>query len=270
MGLLAIAGGVLGQMRESEKRKRLLERKARAKELELTRTHDPQSEQDDTEPLLEQLQPQLQSALKKLNEITKLRKQAATIERLRVSLQAAKDRIHNLSNLAEEAEADWFGHLQQAGIHAKLNPLELYEAVEQVDQFHTNHIKQLDQQSLLRRRKTELAEMEERLNALLREIPANIQPFGLDDKLEILTSITFQQQGLRTEKFRLDEEIESIRERLTRWGTDSATLTRGLVNQYARVGVKDLKGLHELHKSCLLYTSPSPRDATLSRMPSSA
>ena len=25
-----------------------------------------------------------------------------------------------------------------------------------------------------------------------------------------------------------------------------------------------------LYKSCLLYTSPSPRDATLSRMPSSA
>ena len=29
------------------------------------------------------------------------------------------------------------------------------------------------------------------------------------------------------------------------------------------------KGAHEL-ESCLLYTSPSPRDATLSRMPSSA
>ena len=27
---------------------------------------------------------------------------------------------------------------------------------------------------------------------------------------------------------------------------------------------------YELHKICLLYTSPSPRDATLSRMPSSA
>ena len=26
----------------------------------------------------------------------------------------------------------------------------------------------------------------------------------------------------------------------------------------------------ELHYRCLLYTSPSPRDATLSRMPSSA
>ena len=27
---------------------------------------------------------------------------------------------------------------------------------------------------------------------------------------------------------------------------------------------------HEQRQSCLLYTSPSPRDATLSRMPSSA
>ena len=40
----------------------------------------------------------------------------------------------------------------------------------------------------------------------------------------------------------------------------------------------DAKGLHllpgfiddQVHFSCLLYTSPSPRDATLSRMPSSA
>ena len=271
VGLLAIAGGVLGQMRESEKRKRLLERKARAKELELTRTPDPQSKLADSEPLLEQLQPQLQSELKKLTEITKLRKQAATIERLRVSRQASKDRIHNLSNLVEEAEADWFGHLQQAGIHANLTPLELYEAVEQVDQFHTNHIKQLDQQSLLRRRKTELAEMEERLNALLREIPDNIQPFGLDDKLEMLTSITSQQQALRAEKSRLDEEVESIRERLTRWGTDSATLTRGLVNQYARVGVKDLNGLHELHKSVTKLRDNSLRhDELLSDLQSTA
>ena len=30
------------------------------------------------------------------------------------------------------------------------------------------------------------------------------------------------------------------------------------------------KGLRVMNLSCLLYTSPSPRDATLSRMPSSA
>ena len=31
-----------------------------------------------------------------------------------------------------------------------------------------------------------------------------------------------------------------------------------------------LKAIARLDKTCLLYTSPSPRDATLSRMPSSA
>ena len=38
-----------------------------------------------------------------------------------------------------------------------------------------------------------------------------------------------------------------------------------VVDQYA-----DQTGLSPLLKDCLLYTSPSPRDATLSRMPSSA
>ena len=31
-----------------------------------------------------------------------------------------------------------------------------------------------------------------------------------------------------------------------------------------------VNGFNAMHKGCLLYTSPSPRDATLSRMPSSA
>ena len=33
---------------------------------------------------------------------------------------------------------------------------------------------------------------------------------------------------------------------------------------------RDMELLEENHRVCLLYTSPSPRDATLSRMPSSA
>ena len=40
-----------------------------------------------------------------------------------------------------------------------------------------------------------------------------------------------------------------------------------LIRSESRVGESDL-GVNQ--KSCLLYTSPSPRDATLSRMPSSA
>ena len=37
------------------------------------------------------------------------------------------------------------------------------------------------------------------------------------------------------------------------------------------IAIKDASGKHTLVPSiCLLYTSPSPRDATLSRMPSSA
>ena len=39
--------------------------------------------------------------------------------------------------------------------------------------------------------------------------------------------------------------------------------------KFASVDVESKKGL-KLAKDCLLYTSPSPRDATLSRMPSSA
>ena len=35
-------------------------------------------------------------------------------------------------------------------------------------------------------------------------------------------------------------------------------------------GIKEIIDKHEVDIVCLLYTSPSPRDATLSRMPSSA
>ena len=41
-------------------------------------------------------------------------------------------------------------------------------------------------------------------------------------------------------------------------------------NTYYRQPRKTLDAIHHLLNGCLLYTSPSPRDATLSRMPSSA
>ena len=44
------------------------------------------------------------------------------------------------------------------------------------------------------------------------------------------------------------------------------------VDEYERAetAIEDLQVLFDFFKDCLLYTSPSPRDATLSRMPSSA
>ena len=47
---------------------------------------------------------------------------------------------------------------------------------------------------------------------------------------------------------------------------DARTSQRALAR---RVGIAQGTVLNRL-RSCLLYTSPSPRDATLSRMPSSA
>ena len=40
-------------------------------------------------------------------------------------------------------------------------------------------------------------------------------------------------------------------------------------SEYSEVDVEDVPGFDGFY-GCLLYTSPSPRDATLSRMPSSA
>ena len=44
--------------------------------------------------------------------------------------------------------------------------------------------------------------------------------------------------------------------------------TGGFINDYT--SGSDVYRAHVFTSSCLLYTSPSPRDATLSRMPSSA
>ena len=57
---------------------------------------------------------------------------------------------------------------------------------------------------------------------------------------------------------------------------DDPAIRRGIVdaltyNQYTVIEAGDGdEGLKRSTQACLLYTSPSPRDATLSRMPSSA
>ena len=50
---------------------------------------------------------------------------------------------------------------------------------------------------------------------------------------------------------------------------EAAYITRNNVPNYSRVPTA-IQNLRQLPQTCLLYTSPSPRDGLLSRMPSSA
>ena len=60
-----------------------------------------------------------------------------------------------------------------------------------------------------------------------------------------------------------EEEIERLVNRLMEGVTDDVTMDNDQRKD-------NLHQLMDVDMGCLLYTSPSPRDATLSRMPSSA
>ena len=69
------------------------------------------------------------------------------------------------------------------------------------------------------------------------------------------------------------EQLTDVIENLAAGGADvSHPLLREVesVDRVAFVVCAGDRGLAGAYNSCLLYTSPSPRDATLSRMPSSA
>ena len=61
-------------------------------------------------------------------------------------------------------------------------------------------------------------------------------------------------------------DVELVPTASVRFDDDSRSAVVGAV---VRIG-EDLRSKHVASNTCLLYTSPSPRDATLSRMPSSA
>ena len=58
---------------------------------------------------------------------------------------------------------------------------------------------------------------------------------------------------------------------VTSWENDGDNYnTKSISGIKSESAVKFIVEICKLHKSCLLYTSPSPRDGLLSRMPSSA
>ena len=68
-----------------------------------------------------------------------------------------------------------------------------------------------------------------------------------------------------------EEKLQSILQKIDKILTNYQTIWNKIFERFKRLNeYRSTDGFVTNLKSCLLYTSPSPRDATLSRMPSSA
>ena len=95
-------------------------------------------------------------------------------------------------------------------------------------------------------------------------------------RLSIISLLFFTLLSFGTEnlKVELDQKLESLMPKVIEWRHDIHQYPE-LANREFRTSKKVADHLESLGLEvetgiCLLYTSPSPRDATLSRMPSSA
>ena len=79
--------------------------------------------------------------------------------------------------------------------------------------------------------------------------------FGLTSEQEMI--IDSVKSFVEKELYPFEEEVEK-----------NNTIEDSVVEQIKQKAIES--GLYACNMPCLLYTSPSPRDATLSRMPSSA
>ena len=74
----------------------------------------------------------------------------------------------------------------------------------------------------------------------------------------------------------VDRAIEIVKKSIEKYGAPvyvrhEIVHNKHVVDNLKKIGAIFVEEIDEIEdKSCLLYTSPSPRDATLSRMPSSA
>ena len=143
-----------------------------------------------------------------------------------------------------------------------------------------------EREKLIKRLKEDLKREEEwqagfggvfdKVIALGGETSSDIKTRLIRSRLEILENIE-----TTTPQTKENEEFKESIEGKSRGGLVELDPPRKIIPQDTRPG-KDIGGIGEIQKTfplekprslptlCLLYTSPSPRDATLSRMPSSA
>ena len=120
---------------------------------------------------------------------------------------------------------------------------------------------------------TKLREIEEKLTIERDELRSEL------DELNVLLKVSQQkcfdlEQSLTSERSDKDtilNEKETLSCRLVDLDLMLETMNKEMkVKEDSIVSIQVLRARERERESCLLYTSPSPRDATLSRMPSSA
>ena len=84
----------------------------------------------------------------------------------------------------------------------------------------------------------------------------------LDEKIDALAALVQEQQDTITAQNARIAELEE--------GCDLTLNSETYATREWVEGLSSTNALLSTYMTCLLYTSPSPRDATLSRMPSSA
>ena len=88
----------------------------------------------------------------------------------------------------------------------------------------------------------------------------------------LIDQLMFEELGLTSNT---DQNIKLVNELANYLAADGIYLNRFELIEQLELEIKDVKSLDKLidnllNHTCLLYTSPSPRDGLLSRMPSSA
>ena len=218
-----------------------------------------------------------------------------------------EDYIYQRShNFPEKSEQKMLSRIELAAtkhkIHQELSAVnqrlekELNEHREEVEKLRYERKKQSDCIGQMKDKETEYKEHNHRLIAELKE---------MDDELELKKrSLEEMQKRLEESHHKLELREKSLREMQRKIKEEQriASETQGMLQQQQKerkrekeefgielrqwkeklkqVSIKydtdireiygRLSGCEKENSACLLYTSPSPRDATLSRMPSSA
>ena len=84
-----------------------------------------------------------------------------------------------------------------------------------------------------------------------------------------------EENHLKNLSSRIDDKVRDLTKKFGKIGETRLMVMASLLisdetHELHKKIQNDLAKINLLEKTCLLYTSPSPRDATLSRMPSSA